>query len=391
MKLIAKAKPVKIRIKSGGEEHTSLDSLQRNFNIFDIIPLLDGRLVRWLKQQGENELADIIVEIDVSQLNTFQGVMNLIKPFFGEYLERNSIKNVLTLLEYWLKSSYKKNGEYLFQYLQHLLWDLCFLNENGDDKYLDILKYLYKNKENLEYPTCDWYLLFSSYIKDNENNTDSEVLYLVGKMLWEGYQFNDIYSNDHFKEDPEGLRLIQEAARLGNKEANLFIFNYNLNREKRKDTGRFAGVNREKLKIWINEHWEYSTTSSLLKYYKADYSNNKEKTILDFICQCKHLIKYSATQSWGSTLQEAIFYFFPNKKENSSNDILEKEKYFIIGLLKKLKGDSYAATEAFNKVSDYPPAKYMLSGNKLINNTDLKSMTFPMQISFVIRYLFDYE
>ncbi len=33
MKLIAKAKPVKIRIKSGGEEHTSLDSLKRNFNI----------------------------------------------------------------------------------------------------------------------------------------------------------------------------------------------------------------------------------------------------------------------------------------------------------------------------------------------------------------------
>lgn len=387
MKMIAKAKPVKIRIKSGGEEHTSLDSLKSNFNISDIIPLLDGRLVRWLKQQGENELADIIVEIDVSQLNTLQGAMNLIKPFFNEYLERNSIKNVLTLLEYWLKSSYKKNGEYLFQYL---VWGLCFLNENGDDKYLDILKYLYKNKENLEYPTCDWYLLFSNYIKDNENSTDPEVLYWVGKMLWEGYQYNDIYSNNHFKEDPEGLRLIQEAARLGNQEANLFIFNYNLNQEKNKDTRRFAGVNREKLKIWIDEHWD-KPFSDPLHFYPADYSNNKEKTILYFICQCKYLVKYSATQSWGSTLQKAVSYFFPNEKDNCNNDILKKEKWFIIGLIKKVKGDDYTATEAFRKSGNYPPAQYMLSHDKLINNTELKKMIFPSQISFVIRYLFDYE
>lgn len=403
MKLIAKAKPVKIRIKSGGEEHTSLDSLKRNFNIYDILPLLDGRLVRWLKQQGENELADIIVDIDVSQLNTFQGIMNLIKPFFGEYLERNSIKNVLTLLEYWLKSSYKKNGEYLFQYL---LWDLCFPNENGDDKYLDILKYLYKNKENLEYPTCDWYLLFLSYIKDNENSTDPEVLYLVGKMLWEGYQFNDIYSNNHFKEDPEGLRLIQEAARLGNQEANLFIFNYNLNQKKKKVTGRFYGVDQDKLKRWISLKWKedfvilekinftwdfYDNNSNeTLKFNAKDYSNDKEKYILNFICQCNYLVSVCANQTWENTLKKAMLFFFPEGEKNC-DDILKKEKWFIIGLLKRLKGDGYAATEKFREADDYPPAKYMLKNDKLINNINLKEMPFPAQISFVIKHLFDYE
>lgn len=49
MELIPKAKPVKIRIKSGGEEHSSLESLKRNFSISDINPLLDGRLARWLR------------------------------------------------------------------------------------------------------------------------------------------------------------------------------------------------------------------------------------------------------------------------------------------------------------------------------------------------------
>lgn len=402
MKLIAKAKPVKIRIKSGGEEHTSLDSLKRNFNISDIVPLLDGRLIRWLKQQGENELADIIVGFDMSQLNTLQGVINLIKLFFGEYIEKKSINNTLSLLEDWLKSScYRKNGEYLFQYL---LWDLCFLKENGNDKHLNILKCLYKNKENLEYP-CDWYLFFSNYIKDDENRTDPEVLFFVGKMLWEGYQFNDIYVNNHFKEDPEGLRLIHEAARLGNQDANLFIFNYNLNQEKKKVTGRFSGVDQDKLKRWINLYWKedfgileinftwdfYDNDSNdTLKFNAKDYSNDKEKYILNFICQCNYLVSACANQTWESTLKKAMLFFFPEGEKNC-DDILKKEKWFIIGLLKRLKGDGYAATEKFREVDDYPPAEYMLQTDKLINNINLKEMPFPAQISFVIKHLFDYE
>lgn len=46
MRLIPKAKAVRIRIKSGGEEHSSLDSLKRNFNLSDVRVLLDGRLSR---------------------------------------------------------------------------------------------------------------------------------------------------------------------------------------------------------------------------------------------------------------------------------------------------------------------------------------------------------
>ena len=82
MKLIAKAKPVKIRIKSGGEEHTSLDSLKRNFNISDIVPLLDGRLERWLYQQEENVLADAIKAIQIPDLYSVQGIMDFITIFF---------------------------------------------------------------------------------------------------------------------------------------------------------------------------------------------------------------------------------------------------------------------------------------------------------------------
>lgn len=56
------AKAVRIRIKSGGETHNSLESLLRNFWIEDIIPLQDGRLARWLEQkdsEATNEIKEL--------------------------------------------------------------------------------------------------------------------------------------------------------------------------------------------------------------------------------------------------------------------------------------------------------------------------------------------
>ena len=53
MRIIAKAKPIRIRIKSGGEEHSSLDSLRQNLCVQDLWPLItDHRLSRWLRQLG---------------------------------------------------------------------------------------------------------------------------------------------------------------------------------------------------------------------------------------------------------------------------------------------------------------------------------------------------
>lgn len=386
MRLIPKAKPVKIRIKSGGEEHSSLDSLKRNFDIHDIQPLLDGRLVRWMKQQGENELADMVSKVDASVADSIHGVMYLMKIFFAEYIERNNISDVPELIKLWLKSSsYRKNGEYLF-YAISWLWD--------DPASLEIIKYLYKHREELNVPKCNWFLIFDLRIED-EDKTDPEVLYIVGKMLWEGYQFNDFYVKEpdrHYKGDPDGLKMIEKSARLGCQEANLFIFEYNRKQKEApennpKDTGRFAGVNREKIKRWIDSKWE---TDSILKFFSEDYANDKERSILNFVCQCRALISSCANLTWDSTLQKASYYFFPENNKQP-NDILAKEKWFIIGLLRKLKGYPEVAKEAFTKAGDYPPAQYMLSSQKLLNNSDLKSMTFPSQVSYVVKCLFDYE
>ena len=390
MKLIPKAKPVKIRIKSGGEEHSSLDSLKSNFNIRDVQSLLDGRLGRWLRQQGEKDLAEVVSKVDSTSLNTLQGIMNVMQIFFKDYMEANDTNDLLALTKHWLNSTYyRKNGENLFSYIAWELFD--------NPESLEITKYLYKHRGELKIPSCDWYMIFHLRIDSkDEDKTDPEVLYTVGKMLWEGYQFNDLYVKEpykHYKGDPDGLEMIEKSARLGCQEANLFIFEYNRKQKETlennpKDTGRFAGVNREKIKRWIDNKWE---TDSILKFFAEDYANDKERSILNFICQCRALVSYCARLSWETTLEKASYYFFPDKKKGYSNDMLAKEKWFIIGLLRKLNGYPGVAKDAFTKAGDYPPAQYMLSSRKLLNDSDLKSMTFPSQVSYVVRYLFDYE
>ena len=59
MKLIPKAKPVRIRIFSGGEEHAPLESLRAHFDLDDLLPLFrNGSLHRWLNQIGENDIKE---------------------------------------------------------------------------------------------------------------------------------------------------------------------------------------------------------------------------------------------------------------------------------------------------------------------------------------------
>lgn len=58
MKLEPYAKPIRIRIKLGDSEYSSLDSVKSHFSIKELYPLFkDGRLERWLMQIGESQLA----------------------------------------------------------------------------------------------------------------------------------------------------------------------------------------------------------------------------------------------------------------------------------------------------------------------------------------------
>ena len=64
MKLEPIAKPIRIRIKLGNSEFSSLDSVKNNFSIEELFPLfLDGRLERWLVQIGEQLIASKVKDM----------------------------------------------------------------------------------------------------------------------------------------------------------------------------------------------------------------------------------------------------------------------------------------------------------------------------------------
>ena len=106
MKLIPKARPVRIRISSGGMEHSSLMSLKEHFSLEDVMGLIaNGSLTRWLKQCGESDLAS---EMECASEGD---KMDVLKSFFPE-LKR--IKPEIELVKYLYHSGQEKTAAYLF-------------------------------------------------------------------------------------------------------------------------------------------------------------------------------------------------------------------------------------------------------------------------------------
>ena len=404
MELIPMAKPVKIRIKSGGEEHSSLESLKRNFNISDINPLLDGRLARWLRQQGESALADATSIFESDRLNTLQGKLDFLEIFFENiYTTGDSVKDMLELVKYWLKEPlFDKNGK-------NLLYDIVYEYDSGDEQVVKIVKNLYSCRTEIRFNEIDWVTVFSHLITKNDEGEiegDAEILYLLGKLLWNNSQDlkgNIIWSSETMK----GLEYIEKSALFGYSKADYFMFDYIKYLERYGNDGeflkvdrttpsanRFEGIDLNKVKKYIDHGFtpDMITSDEMIN---SDETNAKEneiaKEIMLFILDCRLLTSYSKlpTTSWDMMLQKAEMYFCSDERPYSITT--RKERWFIIGLLYRRNSCLRKAKLAFTEASDYPPAQYILSDRQQIKGCNLKSMTLPDQITFVVKHLFDYE
>lgn len=157
------AKPVKIRIMSGGEEHSSLDSLLHHFDIEDVCSLLDGRLSRWLKGQNEMKLAEYIESIENKEPYNDNRKLDIIKRLFVKE-DMPECNTLLDVAEWWRKTTdYSANCQLLYQYIVKT----CDAEE--------LLK-IYEKKDDLPYIN-NWLDLFEQH-KD-EHNADAWYWYGV--------------------------------------------------------------------------------------------------------------------------------------------------------------------------------------------------------------------
>lgn len=347
MKLVAKAKPVKIRIKSGGKEHSSLDSLKMNFCIDDVRELLDGRLSRWLRQQNEILLAEEIDKFESRDLiDSDEKCLEFINLLFYKELETINITSLFDLAKHWCIEDikYKRNGKSLFK--QRLL-----------EYNLEAAKYAYKTQL---FPEEHWIGIFTIF----RNSKDAEYLYILGKLWFDGY--------DGVKDIENGYKLIKEAAAYGWEEA----IKFEKDKVYQKATDRFYGVNKEKIKNYIIDRWPY-------QLIKADYryaSNEKEKEIIQFIFKCKDLF-----QNYNQFVYLNATGEFNNRKDHFLEYEMRTIVAFLDGNLKKELGP----------IKDiYPPATCLYYQKNTVNGMQLaefKNSNSKYKIKYIVQHLFDFE
>ncbi len=124
MKLSSTPKPVRIRISLGGIEHTTLESLKENITP-EILDFTDGRLQRWLKQQGEESLSKDIDEIKKSNKKDESKLLDIYNTLF-----KKGHTQLLYYVDDWREDN--KASTLLKYYLSN-----CESNENALTKIME--------------------------------------------------------------------------------------------------------------------------------------------------------------------------------------------------------------------------------------------------------------
>ena len=382
MRIIAKAKPIRIRIKSGGEEHFSLDSLRQNLNVQDLWPLIkDNRLSRWLRQLGETELAHSVESL-INEEPDEHAYFYVLKLFLKERFDNSQIHDIYSLFEYWHDCE-KRNSKNYYSLRKYLL------------SQYEGAKFIFKQYPE-EVSDGEWRDVFCTF----ENEEDPEFLFEQGKLAFEGFS-----KSDGSKDIIRGIELIEKAAELHNQKAVDFV-NSNTFGAARKRAMLTPKV-KEKIDNlicrWKNDKIGFITKKTA---YDEDFVRDVKKLLQEFTS----LWSTSVIHDWKATRAEAEAKY-GNLEES---DVFFKERKFVLDLVrysysKEIPGLFVKLAKDYH----YPLAQYMIRNtignglNSMIGCILIPTATlphpstlidgfcfikakFPEQLSFIVDHLFKY-
>lgn len=364
MRIIAKAKPIRIRIKSGGEEHFSLDSLRQNLNVQDLWPLIkDKRLSRWLMQLGETELAHSVESLINEELDE-HAYFYVLKLFLKERFDNSQIHDIYSLFGYWhdCEKRTSKNYDSLRKYL---------LSQ------YEGAKFIFKQYAN-EFSDGEWWDVFSKF----ENEKDPEFLFEQGKLAFDGFTKSDGSNFD--KDLVRGKELIEKAAELHNQEAIDFV------KSNKFDVARKLAMltpeAKEKIENlivrWKDEMLGFSTR-------KTNYDEGIVREVKQLLQEFASLRKSYKMFNREAVRTEAEVKYEVLDKSN----VFYKERKFVLDLAqysydKGIPGLFVELAEDYH----YPLAQYMLHrpADNRIEGFAFAATMFPNQLRFIVDHLFKY-
>ena len=359
MRIIAKAKPIRIRIKSGGEEHFSLDSLRQNLCVQDLWPLVkDKRLSRWLMQLGEVDLAHDIDALSESQLD-FSTYFKVLLLFLKDDLVGRHVTELYTLFSFWHDCEKRKSKNYdsLRKYLL--------------SKY-EGAKFIFKQYPE-ELSGGEWWDVFCTF----ENVVDPDFLFEQGKLAFEGFTNFD-------KDLVRGKKLIEKAAELHNQKAIDFV------KSNKFDVARKLAMLTPEAKEKID---------NLIVKWKDEmlgFSTRKTNYDEEIVREVKQLLREFASlrKTYKMFNREAVRTEAEVKYEVlDKSNVFYKERKFVLDLAqysydKEIPGLFVELAEDYH----YPLAQYMLHrpADNRIDGFAFAATMFPNQLRFIVDHLFKY-
>ena len=354
MRIIAKAKPIRIRIKSGGEEHFSLDSLCRNLCVQELWPLIkDHRLSRWLMQLGEVDLAHEIDALSESQLD-FSTYSKVLVIFLKDDLVGRHVTELYTLFSFWYDCE-KKNSKNYDSLRKYLL-----------SKY-EGAKFVFKQYPE-EVSDGEWWDVFSKF----ENEEDPEFLFEQGKLAFEGFTKSDGSNFD--KDLVLGKKLIEKAAELHYQKAVDFVANSNTFGVARKLAILTPEV-KEKIDNLICR-WKTDKFGFITK--KTAYDEEIVREVKKLLQEFTSLGKTYTMFDWEIVSAEAEAKY----DDLDESDVFFKERKFVLDLVRYY----YSETpDLFVKLAEdyhYPLAQYMICNTKTSGFTSMLAIMLQNNIIY---------